>query len=90
MAEGNGTGRLDRIEAVLERVSDDIVLLHSIAKLQNERFTAAQTTAADERRAYLEERKLIDARLDAMAAQTDKRIADLVGAIGQLIEKEKA
>lgn len=87
MAEGNGTGRMDRIEAAIERLHDNIALLHSTAKLQSERLTAetAERKAVDE--SEREERKRIDARLDAMAAQTDKRIADLVGAIGKLIEK---
>ena len=33
-----------------------------------------------------EERRQVEARLDALWANTDKRIADLVSAIGKLIE----
>lgn len=89
MPEGNGTGRLDRIEANLERVTERLNELtthfhemvdhheHEFKQLltwqvlmQDKIECMAATQAAEQR------------RLDALSEKTDKRIADLVSAIG--------
>lgn len=93
MPEGNGTGRLDRIEANLERVAERLNELtthfhemvdhheHEFKQLltwqvlmQDKIERMAATQAAEQR------------RLDALSEKTDKRIADLVSAIGKSID----
>jgi hypothetical protein len=92
MAEANGAGRLDRIEANLERVGVRLNELtekfHLMADHHDAEFKQLMTWQVlmqdkmDRSQAEAErERK----RLDTLNANTDKRIADLVAAIGALI-----
>ena len=94
MAETNGSGRLDRIEAILDKLAErqrefQIILENDHERferengqhltwqvLTQEKMEKAQAEAAAERK-----------RLDALSAETDKRIADLVSAIRDLIER---
>jgi hypothetical protein len=99
MAETNGTGRLDRIEASLENTTQRLNQLtekfhlmvdHHEAEFKTlmtwqvlmqdkmEKFEAARET---DRKDAARER----ARLDQLWENTDKRIADLVSAIGSLV-----
>jgi oligoribonuclease (3'-5' exoribonuclease) len=99
MAETNGTGRLDRIEASLERTTERLNQLtekfhlmvdHHEAEFKTlmtwqvlmqdkmGKFEAARD--ADREDAARERR-----RLDQLWENTDKRIADLVGAISSVI-----
>jgi len=93
MAEVNGSGRLDRIEAALERLEaaqardheeftrDHKQLMTWQVLMQDKMEKFASERAAD-REDAARERK----RLDQLWENTDRRIADLVGAIGALIQ----
>ncbi len=92
MAETNGTGRLDRIEASLYQLTEKFHLMvdrheaefktlmtwQVLMQDKMEKFEAARE--ADRKDAARER-----ARLDQLWENTDKRIADLVGAIGSLV-----
>ncbi|MBV8898063.1 MAG: hypothetical protein JO051_16230 [Acidobacteriaceae bacterium] len=92
MAETNGSGRLDRIEANLEHVTQRLNELterfHAMVDhhdyefkqlltwqvLMQDKMDRAEASAERERK-----------RLDTLNEITDKRVADLVGAINKLI-----
>jgi len=94
MAETNGGGRLDRIEALVERLAAtqeqdhqeftrDHRQLMTWQVLMQEKMDKAETARQQEREDAARERK----RLDQLWENTDKRIADLVTAFGQFIQK---
>lgn len=101
MPEANGSGRLDRIEALLDKLAErqrefQIIQEHDHEEFKqdhkqlmtwqvlmqekmdrwDQNWEKSQAAAAKERE-----------RLDALSEKTDKRIADLVAAIGKLIER---
>lgn len=101
MAKENGSGRLDRIEALLDKLAErqrnfQIIQEHDHEEFKRDhqqlmtwqvlmqekmdRFTADRD--AERQRSDAERR-----RLDALSEKTDQRIADLVLAIGKLIER---
>jgi predicted nucleic acid-binding Zn-ribbon protein len=87
MPESNGGGRLDRIEKILADMIE-----HRNAEFRQ--LMTWQVLTQDQIRAMGEKvDKLADSheaerqRLDALWANTDKRVADLVGAIGRLIDR---
>jgi hypothetical protein len=93
MAEANGSGRMDRIEAALERLeaaqerdheefTRDHKQLMTWQVLMQEKMERFDADRAADREDGARERK----RLDQLWENTDKRIADLVGAIGSLIK----
>jgi len=99
MAETNGTGRLERIEANLEittqRLNQLTEKFHLMVDHHEAEFKTLMTWQvlmqdkmekfAATREVDLEEAARERRRLDQLWENTDKRIADLVGAIGSLI-----
>jgi hypothetical protein len=92
MAEGNGSGRLDRIEAALEQLTTkfDAMVEHHHYEfkqlltwqvLMQEKMDRWDRNWERSQEEAARERK----RLDALNEITDKRIADLVSAINKLI-----
>ena len=94
MAETNGSGRLDRIEAALERLEAAQARDHEEFTRDHEEFARDhkqlmiwQMLMQDKMEKFSEERDRERKRLDQLWENTDKRIADLVAAIGQLIQR---
>ena len=94
MAEGNGSGRLDRIEAILERLAEtqerdheeftrDHKQLMTWQVLMQEKMDRWDRNWEKSQAEAARERQ----RLDALSEKTDERIAALVSAIGKLIER---
>ena len=95
MAEGNGTGRLDRIEALLEIVGERLNKLgerqsafqvtqerdHDEFARDHKQLMTWQVLMQDKMEKFDAERAVERKRLDTLWENTDKRIADLVGAI---------
>jgi hypothetical protein len=88
MAETNGSGRLDRIEAILERLAEtqergheeftrDHKQLMTWQVLMQDKMDRAEAARQQDREDAARERQ----RLNELNEITDKRIADLVGAI---------
>jgi len=93
MAEPNGTGRLDRIEALLDKVGERLDRLSLIQDRDHEESTRDhkqlmrwQVLMQDkmDRSDALQQAERV--RLNALSEKTDERIAALVTAIGQLIQ----
>ncbi len=94
MPEGNGTGRLDRIEASLQKLTrrmhemidhhdaefKQMMIWQTLMQDKMDRFSADRE--AERVRAEAERK-----RLDTLWENTDKRIAELVAAIGKLIAR---
>jgi septal ring factor EnvC (AmiA/AmiB activator) len=87
MAEGNGSGRLDRIEAVLETVGKRLDQISLVQERDHEEFTRDhkqlmtwQVLMQDKMEKDREEQKAKNAALDA-------RVDKLVSSIGELISK---
>ena len=85
MAEGNGSGRLDRIEAVLETVGKRLDQISLVQERDHEEFTRDhkqlmtwQVLMQDKMEKDREEQKAKNAALDA-------RVDKLVSSIGELI-----
>ena len=85
MAEGNGSGRLDRIEAVLETVGKRLDQISLVQERDHEEFTCDhkqlmtwQVLMQDKMEKDREEQKAKNAALDA-------RVDKLVSSIGELI-----
>ena len=87
MAEGNGSGRLDRIEAVLETVGKRLDQISLVQERDHEEFTRDhkqlmtwQVLMQDKMEKDREEQKAKNAALDA-------RVDKLVSSIGELISR---
>jgi hypothetical protein len=82
MAETNGAGRLDRIEASLDRLTEKFHLMVDHHDAEFKTLMTWQVLMQDrfEKQAAVQQAE--QARLNALSEKTDKRIADLVGAIG--------
>ena len=80
MAETNGSGRLDRIEAAQARDHEEVIRHYS----QTMTWHVLMQGKMDK---FSEDRDRERKRLDQLWENTDKRIADLVAAIGKLIER---
>ncbi|MGH9584456.1 MAG: hypothetical protein ACRD4O_16150 [Bryobacteraceae bacterium] len=94
MAEGNGSGRLDRIEANLERASERINALtdrfHEMADSHEHDFKQLMTWQVlmqDKVERIAATQQAEQKRLNTLSENTDKRVAELVSAIGKLIER---
>ena len=94
MAEGNGSGRLDRIEALLDKLADrqrefQIIQEHDHEEFKRDHSQSMkwQVLMQDNMDRFSADRDRERERLDQLWENTDKRIADLVGAIGKLIER---
>jgi hypothetical protein len=101
MAETNGSGRLDRIDATLDKLAErqkefaiiqerdredfarDHRQLMTWEVLMQDRMEKADIARQQDREDSARERR----RLDQLWENTDRRIADLVTAIGLLIQK---
>jgi hypothetical protein len=89
MAETNGSGRLDRIEASLESTTQRLNQLtekfHLMVDHHDAEFKSLMTWQVlmqDRFERHTGIQQAEQARLNALSEKTDKRIADLVGAIG--------
>ena len=100
MADTNGGGRLDRIEANLEKVGARLNELterfNAMVDHHDQEFKQLMTwqVLVQDRVEKNWERSQAEAarerkRLDALNEITDKRIADLVTAIGQFISEKR-
>lgn len=94
MPEGNGAGRLDRIEANLEEVTIRLNRLAAAQELDHEEFKRDhqqlmtwQVLMQDKMDKFSADRNAERKRLDQLWEQTDGRVADLVSSIGKLIER---
>ncbi len=93
MAADNGTGRLDRLEAILDKVGERLDRLSLIQDRDHEEFTRDhkqlmtwQVLMQDKMDRMASDQQAELLRLNTLSAKTDERIAALVAAIGQLIE----
>ncbi|HEX4168053.1 MAG TPA: hypothetical protein VHZ55_21515 [Bryobacteraceae bacterium] len=95
MAEENGTERrLDRVEALLADLAERQREFRVIQERDHEEFTRDhkqlmtwQVLMQEKMDRYTTERDAERKRLDALSEITDRRVADLVTAIGKLIER---
>lgn len=81
--ETNGGGRLDRIEALLASAAEKMDRVATMGYLHDERISRIEANIEqmqEDEAAYRKEQHKRDAALD-------KRIADLVSAIGELISR---
>ena len=92
MGEANGTGRLERIEANLEMTTQRLNQLtekfHLIVDHHDAGFKTLMTWQVlmqDRFEKQAAAQQAEQTRLNQLAENTDKRIADLVGAIGSLL-----
>jgi hypothetical protein len=92
MAETNGAGRLDRIEASLDSTTQRLHQLtekfHLMVDHHDAEFKTPMTWQVlmqdrFEKQALVQQAE--QAWLNALSEKTDKRIADLVGTIGSLL-----
>ena len=97
MAETNGAGRLDRIEASLESTTRRLHQLTEKFHLMVEHHDAEfktlmtwQVLMQDRFEKQAATQQAEQSRLNALSEKTDKRIADLVGAIGSLLASRPA
>jgi len=93
MPEANGGGRLDRIEALLDKVADrqrEFAIIqehdHEEFKRDHKQLMTWQVSMQEKMDQYSRDRDTERKRLDEMWAKTDERIAGLVSAIGKLLE----
>ncbi len=95
MSETNGTGRLDRIEASLEKLTEKVHLMvdHHEAEfktlmtwqvLMQDKMDKAEAAHQRDREDAARERQ----RLNQLYEVTDKRIADLVAAIMRIVPQQ--
>jgi septal ring factor EnvC (AmiA/AmiB activator) len=102
MAEGNGTGRMDRIERTLELLAEhqvkleqnqeefqrDLKQLLTAQVIQGDQLSELRKTVEENaRRIGQHDREM--AELRAHGKDIDSRIAALVSAIGQLISRPR-
>ena len=87
MAETNGSGRMDRVEAALDRLAEIQERDHEEHQKDYKVLLTWQVLMQEKMDRYSEERDRERKRLDEMWANTDRRIADLVTAIGALIQR---
>ena len=87
MADGNGSGRLDRIEAALERLTERFDAMVEHHDHEFKQLLTWQVLIQDKMERMQDKMEKTDQRLATLAEQTDKRIADLVTAIGKLIDR---
>ncbi len=83
MAESNGSGRLDRIEAILDKLAASPEGVATMGYLHDERLAhieAAIEQMQEDEKAYRAAQRLKDAAADA-------RVEKLVSAIGELIKR---
>jgi septal ring factor EnvC (AmiA/AmiB activator) len=85
MAESNGSGRLDRIEAALERMAAIQERDHDEFTRDHKQLMTWQVLMQEKMDRWAEDRDRNQKRLDALSEKTDQRIAELVSAIGTLI-----
>ena len=92
MAETNGGGRLDRIEAILERLAqaqerdhEEFTRDHAQFTRDHKQLMTWQVLMQDKMDKFAAERDAERKRLDQLSEKTDIRIAELVSAIGALI-----
>jgi hypothetical protein len=97
MAEGNGSGRLDRIEQLLLQAGEKIDRVATMGYLHDERlsrFEAGLEQMREDEARYRAEQREREQRMEQHVAERDQRIderiATLVSAIGKLIGAEKA
>jgi hypothetical protein len=94
MPETNGSGRLDRIEALLDKLAERQREFHILQEHDHERFQREiqqhltwQVLTQEKMVKSQEEAAAERKRLDALNEQTDKRIAELVLAIRDSIAR---
>jgi len=86
MAEGNGSGRLDRIEAALERLEAAQERDREEFARDHKQLMTWQVLMQDKMEKFALEAERERKRLDQLWENTDRRIADLVSAVGALIK----
>jgi len=85
MAEGNGSGRLDRIEAALERMAAIQERDHDEFTRDHKQLMTWQVLMQEKMDRWADDRERSEKRLNLISEKTDERIAELVSAIGKLI-----
>ncbi len=85
MAELNGSGRLDRIEANLEKLTAKIDLMVDHHDAEFKTLMTWQVLMQDRFEKQVAIQQAEQARLNELSEKTDRRIAELVSAIGSLI-----
>ena len=96
MAETNGSGRLDRIESLLEKLAERQETDHENFTREAQQLLTWQVLMQEKMDRYSSDREADRLRaeaerkrLDALSEKTDERVASLVRAIGSLIEQRK-
>ena len=94
MSDTNGSGRLDRIEAILDQMAQrqeafdrrfDAMVAHHEAEFKQ--LMTWQVLTQDQIREMSVFSDETNKRLAKLSEQTDKRVSDLVSAIGELIKR---
>jgi septal ring factor EnvC (AmiA/AmiB activator) len=85
VGESNGSVRLDRIEAALERMAAIQERDHDEFTRDHKQLMTWQVLMQEKMDRWAEDRDRNQQRLDALSEKTDQRIAELVSAIGTLI-----
>jgi vacuolar-type H+-ATPase subunit I/STV1 len=81
MAEGNGSGRLDRIEAILDKMGERLDQVATMGYLHDERLSRIEAAIEQMQGAEAEYRNEQRER----EKRIDERIGTLVSSIGELI-----
>ncbi len=90
MTEASGSGRMDRIKAALGRLEAAQERDHEGFTRDHQQIMTWQVLMQGKMDPSREDSERERKRLDQLWANTDKRIADLVLAIGQLVRKDSA
>jgi hypothetical protein len=79
IAEANSSGRLDRLEAVLDKMGEKLDKVAAMGCLHDERLARIETNFEQ----MQERKKRVDERIDNLG----ERVATLVSSIGDLIAR---
>ena len=87
MAEGNGSGKLDRVEAILERLAQAQERDHEEFTRDHKQLMTWQVLMQDKMDRWTEENKAYQRAQHEKNAALDARVDKLVSSIGELISK---
>lgn len=90
MTEANGSGRLDRIEVLLDKLAERQKEFQIIQEHDHERFNREMQQHLTWQVLTQEKMDSERQRLDALSENTDRRIAELAAAIGGLIRSRSS
>ena len=87
MPEGNGSGRLDRIETSLNQLTEKFHLMVDHHDAEFKQMLTRQVLTRGKMEQLAATQAAEQKRLNTLSENTDKRVADLVGAVRDLIAR---